>query len=193
MGSAVSLVGAGISLVSGVASVVQSGQQAKSAARAASQSAAIETGQIEAERENARLDAAQMEAERRRDLAGILSSQRAILGTNGLDLSSPTNDAIQAASIEEAERDIRDIQINEGRTYERLDREQQGVGIRVKSASDSIAAARWRGITQGVTGIMSGAAGLYDGVRAYNEEAFISEERARQASRGRNRTTGSAQ
>lgn len=74
--------------------------------------ASAERQQYEEQAKIAETAAIQDEAQRRQELTRVLASQDAIRAGRGLDLYSPTGNAIRAGTIEQAETDIRTSNLN---------------------------------------------------------------------------------
>ena len=106
-----------VSAAASAGTAIYTGQQQAAASKANAQAQAAQYAE---EQRAARLAAEQEEAAKRRTLDAVLSSQDAIRAGRGLDLGSPTGDAIRRDSIEQAEWDITTIRANANSRERRL-------------------------------------------------------------------------
>lgn len=183
MGAVLAPVAAGFSIVSGLTTAIGGIVNARAQARSAQQAVMLQHEQAEADAAVARQDAADEEAQRRRELTMILSAQRAILAGSGADLDSPTNRAIAADSIEQAEMDLLRIQANVGRAITSGQRQTQSAAIAGRDVARRAHSGAIIGIGQGIGSILTGAERFMQISRAAEEEEFIAAERSRQARR----------
>lgn len=102
-----------VSAVASAGAAVYSGQQQQAAASA-------QRSQYEEERRAAALQAEIEQSNRMQTLRRTLSAQDALRASRGLDLGSPTGDAIRDADMELAARDLAVIGMNADRGGRRL-------------------------------------------------------------------------
>lgn len=106
-----------VSAAASAGTAIYTGQQQAAASKANAQAQAAQYAE---EQRTARLAAEQEEAAKRRTLDAVLSSQDALRAGRGLDLGSPTGEAIRRESIEQAEWDITTIRANANARDRRL-------------------------------------------------------------------------
>lgn len=102
-----------VTAVAGAATAVVQGE-------AAADQADSERQQYEESAKQAQIQADQEEVAKRKQLTAALSSADALRAGRGLDLGSPTGDAIRNTSIENAEADITTIRANAASNARRL-------------------------------------------------------------------------
>jgi hypothetical protein len=181
MGAVLAPVAAGFSIVSGLTTAIGGIVNARAQARSAQQAVMLQHEQAEADALAARQDAADEEGQRRRDLTRILASQRAILAGSGADLDSPTNQAIAADSVEQAEMDLLRIQANVGRVITTGQRQTRSAAIAGRDVARRAHTGAIIGIGQGIGSIIGGAQRYVDhrASQAAAAEARVAQERAR--------------
>jgi hypothetical protein len=116
MAETVAIIGAVVA-VAGAAYGVYSNVQASEAAEAA---AAAQRAQSEEQRGLVATQAAQQEADRREELNRILGAGAALRGARGLDIAGVGGQTIREENIARAERDVRNIELNQGVQDRRL-------------------------------------------------------------------------
>lgn len=97
---------------------VYSNVQASNAAQAA---AAAQRAQTEEQAALVRVQASQQEADRFEELNRVLGAQAALRGARGLDIAGVGGQVLRETAIARAERDVANIQINEGVQERRLE------------------------------------------------------------------------
>lgn len=141
-------------LVASVASAaygVYSNIQASNASQAA---AAAQRAQTEENAALVRVQSAQQEADRVEEVNRILGAQAALRGARGLDIAGVGGQVMRETAIARAERDVANIQINEGVQERRL----QLAGDAAQFQADGQSAAYYgRAVESGLGAIRAGA------------------------------------
>lgn len=147
MAETAALAAVAVSAVAAAGTAVYSGQQAKAAAEA-------EAAQYAEEQDAARTAAAQEEAAKDRQLRSVLATSEALRSARGLDLMSPTGEAIRRESVDNATADVTTIRANANRRTRRL-------GLGADATLDRGSAAVVGSYGQAVGSLAGGASSAY--------------------------------
>ena len=146
MGDTFAIISAFAAVASAASSVVQ-GSQANAAAK-------LEAQQYQQNAADAKLAADQAEAQKRRALGRTLAAQDALRSGRGLDLYSPTGNAIRSDTTSQAEQDITTTRYSDLAAAQRYD-------LAAAQSSAKGSAAMIGGIGGAATSILSGAKAFF--------------------------------